>query len=167
MDEKNLNYVKDLMKSLAASDFVEFEYEQEGFKLRLVKAREVAPPPAVIVAAPVDAAGNRPVAAPPVAVETTGASYPAAVPAPAVDPDLGDIASPMVGTFYRAPNPNSDPFVEVGDSVKQGQVICIVEAMKLMNEIEADRDGEIVEIPVANGQPVEYGETLFRVRPPA
>jgi acetyl-CoA carboxylase biotin carboxyl carrier protein len=75
------------------------------------------------------------------------------------------ITSPMVGTFYRAPSPNADAFVEVGDTVQPGQVVCIVEAMKLMNEIEADRAGEIVEIPVANGQPVEFGETLFRIRP--
>ena len=80
---------------------------------------------------------------------------------------LEAIASPMVGTFYRAVNPNADPFVDVGDMVKPGQVIGIVEAMKLMNEIEADRSGEIVEIPVANGQPVEYGETIFRIRPVA
>jgi acetyl-CoA carboxylase biotin carboxyl carrier protein len=71
----------------------------------------------------------------------------------------------MVGTFFRAPNPNADPFVEAGDRIDPGQVICIIEAMKLMNEIEADRAGEIVDILVANGQPVEFGEALFRIRP--
>ena len=71
----------------------------------------------------------------------------------------------MVGTFYRSPSPDALPFVAEGDTVKQGQVLCIIEAMKLMNEIEAEMDAEVVEIPVANGQPVEFGEVLFRLRP--
>jgi len=75
------------------------------------------------------------------------------------------VTSPFVGTFYRAPSPESPAFVEVGTVVKKGQVLCIVEAMKLMNEIESEIDAEVVEIRVANGQPVEYGEVLFRLRP--
>ena len=84
---------------------------------------------------------------------------------PPPEAGLEIIHSPMVGTFFRAPNPNADPFVEAGDRIDPGQVICIIEAMKLMNEIEADRAGEIVDILVANGQPVEFGEALFRIRP--
>ncbi len=154
MDEKQL---LELMDYLAASDFTEFELERGGFKLRLVKqSRQMT---AANPAAPALAAAS--VVDPSV---PAGASGPSSAGS---EDGLEAIASPMVGTFYRAANPNADPFVDVGDMVKPGQVIGIVEAMKLMNEIEADRSGEIVEIPVANGQPVEYGETIFRVRPVA
>ncbi len=154
MDEKQL---LELMDYLASSDFAEFELERGGFKLRLVKQprQMTAVTPATLA----------PAAA---SVVEPSAPVGAAAPSSAGSEDgLEAIASPMVGTFYRAANPNADPFVDVGDMVKPGQVIGIVEAMKLMNEIEADRSGEIVEIPVANGQPVEYGETIFRVRPVA
>jgi acetyl-CoA carboxylase biotin carboxyl carrier protein len=149
VDEKQL---LDLMDYLASSDFSEFELERGGFKLRLVKQ-----PRPVVLAGP--AAASAPGAA------TASPPPAAAAPGEPAEDGLEDLTSPMVGTFYRAPNPNSDPFVDVGDTVKAGQVIGIVEAMKLMNEIEADRSGEIVEIPVTNGQPVEYGETIFRIRP--
>ena len=155
MDDKQL---RELMQYLASSNFSELEIERDGFKLRLVKEK----PQPIVVEAPQAVA---PVAPSPAAAQ--GHAVPAvAVAAPeAVDESLEVIASPMVGTFYRSPNPNADPFVEVGDVVEVGQVIGIVEAMKLMNEIEADRGGEIVEIPVSNGQPIEYGETIFRIRP--
>ncbi len=152
MDEKQL---LELMDYLASSDFAEFELERGGFKLRLVKQpRQIT---TAMPAAPAPAAAS---------VVEPSAPIGASGPSSAGSEDgLEAIASPMVGTFYRAANPNADPFVDVGDTVEPGQVIGIVEAMKLMNEIEADRSGEIVEIPVANGQPVEYGETIFRVRP--
>ena len=153
VDNKQL---KDLMDYLASSNFAEFEMEREGFKLRLVK--RAAPVPAD-PAQPAAEAG----APPPVPVEQP--AVPDAAAAAAANGDLEAITSPMVGTFYRASAPNADPYVEIGDVVESGQVICIVEAMKLMNEIEADRGGQIAEIPVANGQPVEFGETLFRIRP--
>jgi acetyl-CoA carboxylase biotin carboxyl carrier protein len=89
----------------------------------------------------------------------------APVPAPVVASDLLEVHSPIVGTFYRAASPDSDPFVKVGDKVKNGDVLCIIEAMKLMNEIEAEVSGTIVEILVENGQPVEYNQVLFRVKP--
>ena len=91
-------------------------------------------------------------------------------PAPVLDaasPGLVDLTSPIVGTFYRQPSQAAPPFVEPGSRVRKGQVLCIIEAMKLMNEIEADMDAEVVEILVANGQPVEFGEILFRLRPMA
>jgi oxaloacetate decarboxylase alpha subunit len=157
VDEKQ---IRDLMEYLASSNFAEFELERDGFKLRLVKG--VRGP--VVVQPAADAPQVPP--DPAVAAHESPAEA-VASPAEAPDDDLEAIPSPMVGTFYRAPNPNADPFVEVGDVVQPGQVIGIVEAMKLMNEIEADRVGEIVEIPVANGQPVEYGETIFRIRPVA
>jgi acetyl-CoA carboxylase biotin carboxyl carrier protein len=86
------------------------------------------------------------------------------VPLPAADKDIQDVTSPMVGTFYRAPAPNADPFVEIGETVKKGQTLCIIEAMKLMNEIESDADGVVTAIHVENGKPVEYGQKLFSVR---
>ncbi|HET6373078.1 MAG TPA: acetyl-CoA carboxylase biotin carboxyl carrier protein, partial [Candidatus Polarisedimenticolia bacterium] len=98
-----------------------------------------------------------PVGGPPAAAAT-------AVPAPAAGADIVQVTSPMVGTFYRASNPNAPPFAQPGDVVKKGQVLCIIEAMKLMNEIESEVSGEVVDIPVSNGQPVEYGEVLFRIR---
>lgn len=105
-----------------------------------------------------------PVTAPVVAAPTPVASQPVATPAaeastPAVQGK--NLTSPMVGTFYRAPAPGAKPFVEVGDTVKKGQVVCIIEAMKLLNEVEAEEDGVIKEICVENGQPVEYGQSLF------
>jgi oxaloacetate decarboxylase alpha subunit len=155
VDEKQL---LELMDYLASSDFAEFELERGGFKLRLVKQPRQAAS-ATLAAAPAPAPGAESAQQPSLPAGGAGA-------APAVSDDgLEAITSPMVGTFYRAPKPNADPFVDVGDTVEPGQVIGIVEAMKLMNEIEADRGGEIIEIPVANGQPVEYGETIFRVRP--
>jgi acetyl-CoA carboxylase biotin carboxyl carrier protein len=149
VDDKQL---RDLMDYLDQSSFSEFELERDGFKLRLVKAVRAEPQ-----AVPEPAAVVSPAPGP---VPAASASAPEAA-----ENGLEDLPSPMVGTFYRAPNPNADPFVDVGDVVEPGQVIGIVEAMKLMNEIESDRRGEIVEIPVANGQPVEYGETIFRIRP--
>jgi acetyl-CoA carboxylase biotin carboxyl carrier protein len=109
------------------------------------------------------------------AASPSGSAIPAAAPAPApaapapkveedADAGLHIIKSPIVGTFYRSPNPEADAFVNVGDSVSKGKVLCIIEAMKLMNEIESDADGTIVRIYPQNGQPIEYGESLFAVR---
>jgi acetyl-CoA carboxylase biotin carboxyl carrier protein len=92
-----------------------------------------------------------------------------AAPPPAEAPGAGlvEMTSPIVGTFYRQPSPSAPPFVEPGTKVRKGQVLCVIEAMKLMNEIEAEIDAEVVEVLVANGQPVEFGEVLFRLRPMA
>jgi len=157
--------LKELMEFISQSNFVEFELERENFKLKLVKEiarRQAAQLEAVAGQTPT----GIPAAPPPVAL--AGAAT-VTQPAPSVTPgaDVYQVTSPMVGTFYRASNPNAPPFVQVGDIVKKGQVICIIEAMKLMNEIESEVAGEIIEIPVSNGQPVEYGEVLFRIRPVA
>ena len=151
MDNKEL---KELMEFITQSVFAEFEMEREGFKLRLVK--DVARMQPVAHHNPGGPMLPQAVVAPPSAA--------APVRTPAAGADLYQVTSPMVGTFYRSPNPASPPFLEVGDTVKKGQVLCIIEAMKLMNEIESEVAGEVIDIPVSNGQPVEYAEVLFRIR---
>jgi acetyl-CoA carboxylase biotin carboxyl carrier protein len=152
--------IRELIELISRSDFAEFELEGKGFKLKLVKqgggSSAVAVEPPLLRAAPVAPAPAAPAAEP----EPKGDA-----PAKAPDDGLVDLKSPIVGTFYRAAGPDAPPFVEVGSRVRKGQVACIVEAMKVMNEIESEIDAEVVEAPVANGQPVEYGETLFRLRP--
>ena len=139
-------------------------------KVRIKRgADHVVAPPAPVTHFAVHTA---PAAAPEIA---TASAVPALAPAsaesaaapPPAEAGLHTVHSPIVGTFYECPSPGSPPFVKVGDTVEVGQVLCIVEAMKLMNEIEADVAGEIVKKLVANGQPIEYGQDLFVIRPPA
>jgi acetyl-CoA carboxylase biotin carboxyl carrier protein len=168
VDAKEL---RDLIELISKSNFVSFELEREGFKLKLEKSGGTGSP-AIVVAAPA-AVPSLPLPGPvaaasrDAAAETRMAAPPAAAPAAAPASNLVDVKSPIVGTFFRQPSPTAPPFVEPGTRVKKGQVLCIIEAMKLMNEIEAEMDAEVVEIPVANGQPVEFGEVLFRLRPMA
>jgi acetyl-CoA carboxylase biotin carboxyl carrier protein len=152
----NLKDIQELINFISRSEFSHFEMENEGFKLKLIR-RVGEEEPQVRLEAPATVAV-------PAAAPAEAAPAPAAV-TPEVDHDLHEVTSPIVGTFYRAPGPQADTFVETGSVVKKGQVLCIVEAMKLMNEIESDMDGEVVSILVANGQPVEYGEALFHLRP--
>ena len=133
-------------------------YKRQG-KIRIVKSEPSAPPAqTVYMQAP---------AAPAAAPAVTHAAAPAAPPAAAEAPaETGHVVkSPMVGTFYRAPSPGAKPFVEIGDSIKEGQPICIIEAMKIMNEIEAEVSGVVKEVLVDDAQPVEFGTVLFRVDP--
>jgi acetyl-CoA carboxylase biotin carboxyl carrier protein len=132
-----------------------FEFEVEGFKIKIGRA---APNPAPSPAQAAPAAG--PNSASPGETSASGAA-----PAPESDGTLQFVTSPMVGTFYRAPDPTAPPFVDIGEPIKKGQTLCIVEAMKLMNEIESDVDGTVVEIFVENARPVEFGQKLFAVRP--
>jgi len=150
--------ILELIDLISQSNFVEFELEREGFKIKLVKAdsRSVAEKHGTVAVA----AANAPLQAAPAPEPLATAR--AAAPASS---GLHDVKSPLVGTFYRAPSPEAPSFTEVGKTVKSGQVLCIVEAMKLMNEIESDTDGVVEEILASNGQPVEYGEVLFRIRP--
>jgi len=150
--------IKDLMEYIERSSFVEFELEREGFKIKLVKRGAVPDG-----AAPAPSEGSAAAPSPALLPAPVGGVLPAR-PAPAESPDVHLVKSPIVGTFYRASGPGSKEFAEIGDRIKKGQVLCIVEAMKLMNEIESDCDGEVLEILVANGQPVEYGEPLFKIR---
>ena len=129
----------------------ELEITEGEDRVRIVNRNGAAP---VQVHQPVTVAQPMPVPVP--------APEAAPAPAPAAPQQTGTpLTSPMVGTFYRAPSPGADPFVKVGDTVKKGQVVCIIEAMKLLNEVEADMDGTVKEVCVENGQPVEFGQSLF------
>ncbi len=151
----NLDEIRELASLVDEHGFTDFEFENENIRVRLSKMA-AAP---VYQQAPVAAAA--PTAAP--AAQTTAASTPVEA---AVDPDAGlyKITSPIVGTFYRSPGPDKDSYVSEGSKVSPETTVCIVEAMKLMNEIQAEVSGEIVRIYVENGQPVEYGQALFGVK---
>jgi acetyl-CoA carboxylase biotin carboxyl carrier protein len=160
----NLKELKELIEFLEEKNIAEFELERGDVKVRIKRAGEHTvvhagePRFYAVPAAPVPA----PEAAA-VPVATTPAAAPPAPPAP--EEGLHAVKSPIVGTFYEAPSPGAPPFVKVGDSVEVGQVLCIVEAMKLLNEIESDVAGEIVKKLASNGQPIEYGQELFTIRP--
>ncbi|GMA60618.1 acetyl-CoA carboxylase biotin carboxyl carrier protein [Alicyclobacillus fastidiosus] len=159
--------IRELIRLLDETSLSEIHLESEDMKLHLKK-----PDPERIVevsAAPVHtpqvSAANAVVQAAPVAPVAVAAQAPATAPAAAAsDEGVHVIASPMVGTFYRSPSPEAGPFAEVGQKVNSKTVVCIVEAMKLMNEIEAEVNGEVVEVLAENGQLVEYGQPLFKIR---
>ena len=162
--------IKELIDLVSERELQGLELERSGFKIRIdgkgqasVAPASAGPPPAAPAATPVAA---------------TPQSTPASAPAPAsaapevatdaegeLPPGAHVVTSPIVGTFYSAPNPDAEPYAKVGDRVRKGQVLCIVEAMKLMNEIESDVDGTIVKILPKNAQPVEFGEPLFVIDP--
>lgn len=149
MDLKAIKQVIDLMKR---SELSEFEFEEEGFKLRLSRKNGESAPQ-ILQAAPV-----------------AQAAAPAAAPAPAAEAPAGDepgisvVKSPMVGTFYRSPSPDSPSFVDVGAKISEESVVCIIEAMKVMNEIQAEIKGTVTEILVENGDAIEFGQPLFKVK---
>ena len=159
----NMEELRELIALLRDNGLAELELENEGFRVRLRRESTVheaahlapAPPPA---AAPVAHAPAPPPAATPAHPGTQ------ATTAAAQDQDLHIISSPIVGTFYRSPSPTADAFVKIGSNVEPESVVCIIEAMKLMNEIQAEATGEVVKIYVENGQPVEYGQPLFGIR---
>ena len=151
----NLKEIKDMINLMNENDLTEIEVEREGTKIKIKKAFDGMP--GVISHGP----GAYHVQAQPIAVPAA----PAAAEAGSGSSNKLEIKSPMVGTFYRSPSPDSAPFVETGQIVEVGQVVCIVEAMKLMNEIKSEVRGRVVEIPVENAQPVEFSQTLFVVEP--
>jgi acetyl-CoA carboxylase biotin carboxyl carrier protein len=150
--------IKQILAMMREHELSEFELERQGFKIRIKKegGQLAMAPPQMVAAAPATAASPSPLQANP------------APPAPpeddAVEVEFAIVKSPIVGTFYRASEPGARPFAEVGDVVKQGQVLCIIEAMKLMNEIDSEYDGEVVKVFVENGQPVQFGERLFAIK---
>lgn len=156
MKQEDIQDLKQLIEFLKDNQIAEFDLDRGDTKIRLKFAQPagIAGIAHVLGGAPVTAA--TPFVPPP----------PPPQPAPAADPDAGlhIVKSPIVGTFYGSPSPGAPPFVSPGDRVEKGQVVCIVEAMKLMNEIEADAAGEIVKCLVTNGQPIEFGQPLFSVR---
>ena len=159
----DLNYIKKLIKILDTSELSEIEIEEEGTRLKVVKNR-ASETPQFIQYAP-----------PPVQAQTPQQAAPAAAPQQEAEPvkreetkpskNVVEVRSPIVGTFYRAPSPTADPYVQVGQDVKVGSVLCIIEAMKLMNEIESEVEGKVTKILVENGKPVEYNQVLFLVEP--
>ena len=150
--------LRELISLLGDSDIQELKLEGDDFRLELRRNLPAAQAPVVMQAAPAMAAAVAPA---PVAA-TPSVAPPAA---PAVRGDLVEITAPMVGTFYRSPAPGEASFVELGARISVGQTVCILEAMKLMNELESEVSGEVVEILVENGTPVEFGQVLMRVKP--
>ncbi len=155
----NLKELKELIEMLKNTDVSEIEIERSGVKVRVRKGGDIAyhpvlprmeyPPTAI--PAPIVVESEKPAAS--------------AAPAAAAPSNQIKVTSPIVGTFYRSSSPDKPPYVEVGDMVKKGQVLCIIEAMKLMNEIESETAGKIVQVLSDNGQPVEYGQPLFVIEP--
>ena len=163
MNQKEL---KELIEFLIEKDISEFELERGDVKVRIKRGLDAQPIPVIapIAAAPAIASISPSVAPPAAATQPMPPAAPEAPKAEAEE-ELHLVKSPIVGTFYEAPAPGAPPFIKPGDHVQAGQVLCIIEAMKLMNEIESDMTGEIVKILAANGKPVEYGQPLFSIRP--
>jgi acetyl-CoA carboxylase biotin carboxyl carrier protein len=151
----NIEELKELLEFVSERNIAELELEEGGTKLKIRKSLAGPPPEAQLVVAPAVKT-----------LESAAASVERALSegAPALEDGLIYITSPMVGTFYRQPEPGAEPFAREGDYVKKGQVLCIIEAMKLMNEIECEHEGQLVKVLVENGQPVQYGDQLFAVR---
>ena len=167
----NQKEIKELIELLVEKDITEFELERGDMKVHVKRGGSAAP---VLQVAPI--AAVQPLVAAPTAPGVSSAAPSSGSPSPssptaaapageaASDADLFIVKSPIVGTYYEAPSPGTPPFVKVGDAVKEGQVLCIIEAMKLMNEIETEVSGTVAKILVANGSPVEYGMPLFGIR---
>ena len=152
-----------LLALLGESDIQELRLEGDDFRLE-VRRNMPGPPAVTMVPAPVAAAPAPPLAGTAPAPAAAPPSPPPPAP-PAARSDLQEITAPMVGTFYRAPAPGEPSFVEIGNRINAGQTVCILEAMKLMNELESEFSGEVVEILVENGTPVEFGQVLMRIKP--
>ena len=153
MDLKEIKQIIDLMKR---SELTEFSVEEQNFKLKI---RREGTAPQIVMSGPQPAPPPVPAYPPALA-----AAHPPQAAAPADEPGIAYIKSPMVGTFYSSSSPESPPFAEVNQRVEESSIVCIIEAMKIMNEIQAEIRGVVLEILVENGQPVEYGQRLFRVK---
>ena len=154
-----LEQIEQILRTMSEHNLEEFEYSRGDLRIRVKK-----PSQGMVLAAP------RALAAPEIIVagasaSAAQASTPSAAPEPRATEDLHLVKSPIVGTFYGSPSPGAEPFVKIGGHIDTGQTLCIVEAMKLMNEIESDVSGEVLRVFVDNGQPVEYGQPLFGIRP--
>jgi acetyl-CoA carboxylase biotin carboxyl carrier protein len=155
----DLDQLKQILDLVREHELTEFEVEHDGLRLKVRKDAAGTLVPSL--SAPLS---HAPVFAPPAAPAAAPVAAAPLVAAGESEIELAVVKAPIVGTFYQASEPGAPPFAEVGASVKKGQVLCIIEAMKLMNEIDSEYDGEIVNIYVENGQPVQYGERLFAIR---
>ena len=153
MDPKDIKEIKTIIDLMKKNDLSVFEIEKEGFRLKLQRGPS----------GQAGAVASLPVAVPPKAATTPAEAAPASPKAIESVP-LREIVSPMVGTFYRAASPDASPFVDVGKTVTEETVVCIIEAMKVMNEIKAETSGVIAEVAAENGKPVQFGQVLFKVR---
>jgi acetyl-CoA carboxylase biotin carboxyl carrier protein len=163
----DFNQLRELLTAIAQTDIAELTLKSADFELTV---RKGVPPTPAIAPSPISPGGSStappiPIPPPPAAATRDTASTAPAAATPAVDPSWVELKSPMVGTFYRSPAPDEPPFVEVGDRIRVGQTLCIIEAMKLMNEIEAEISGEVMEILVQNTESVEYDQPLMRIKP--
>ncbi|MEZ6186698.1 MAG: acetyl-CoA carboxylase biotin carboxyl carrier protein [Planctomycetota bacterium] len=156
LPQADLDQLRSLMKLMEQFDFQEIDLRDEKRRIHLLRTPKDTGQPAVVMPAMM---GAMPAAAAPVAAAAADTGDPSAPP-----PGVRVVKSPMVGTFYSAPNPDSPSFVEEGQAVSEDTVVCIIEAMKVMNEIKAECAGEVVKVLAQNGQPVEYGEPLFHVK---
>lgn len=168
----NAKELKSILQALQEHEVAELTLETPDYKLTVKRGSEVqyvAAPAPVVIQPPTVAPAAQAVSPAPVA--TPAPTPPAPAPAPKAETPKEDtskyteVKAPIVGTFYRAPSPDAEPFVKEGDTVKKGQVLCIIEAMKLMNEIESEVSGVVRKILVANGEPIEYGQVLFLIEP--
>ncbi len=159
--------IRQLVKLVEDANITEIEIVEEGKKLRILKYNKNSAESVVMSTAPMISYQGPPVATagfapPPVTTESTPAES-ASIQTETATSNYTEVRSPMVGTFYRSPAPDADPYVEIGKNVEEGQTLCIIEAMKLMNEIESDYTGKIVKVLVENAQPVEYNQVLFLI----
>jgi acetyl-CoA carboxylase biotin carboxyl carrier protein len=165
----NMDELRELIQLIRENDFTEFELEREGFRVRFRRGAEVNEAAGDGVNSTQELAATLPSGSPTVTTTVSSTSAPSHPGAKAQteaseDQDLHIIPSPIVGTFYRAASPQAEPFVKIGSRVEPESVVCIIEAMKLMNEIQAESTGEVAKIYVENGQPVEYGQPLFGIK---
>ena len=150
----NVDRIKQIIEMMEENNLAEFELEEEGFKIRIRRAPSDVPQVAIVGSG-----------LPPTLPAPTSAATSSLTAIPAAQSDLHIIKSPMVGTFYRRPSADAKPYAEVGDEVNEETVVCIIEAMKVMNEIKAECQGTITEILAENAKPVEFGKPLFKVKP--
>ena len=159
----NIKEIKELIETVCQNGITELEVERAGVRVKI--RREVAATPSATSAVVVPSLSVSHVSQPTALLKDSAAKAQSENSRAGSDDDLIVVRSPIVGTFYRASNPDAEPFVRLGDFVESGRVLCIIEAMKLMNEIESESSGEIVKIYLENGEPVEFGQSLFGIRP--
>jgi acetyl-CoA carboxylase biotin carboxyl carrier protein len=160
LDLKQIKQIIDLMKR---SELTEFAVEEEGFKLKIRRGPTGLPVVSTGRGSNPPFIPSESVSTPPMPVQAPGASMPG-TQIPAEEPGITYVKSPMVGTFYRSPSPESKPFADLGTKIEENSLVCIIEAMKIMNEIQAEIKGTVIEVLVENGQPVEYGQRLFKLK---